>query len=292
MKEILKKVKRLEIKVRRVVNTTFAGEYQSAFKGQGLEFDEVRLYQYGDDIRSIDWNVTAKTGIPYVKKFREEREQTLFILFDVSGSEDFGPGDEKKRQVGAEIVTLLSFSAWKNNDKIGLALFSDQLERYFKPSKGRKHILQLVRNLITWQPKSRKTDLTAAMEFTSHVLKRRSVIFIVSDFLDQGFETILARLQQHHDVILIRLYHPNEFFPFGAGIIPIQDLEGGAPRWISAGDPEYRQAMLRSMDEVDRRLQIFCKRHKIGLIPINTRHDYLPVLERFFKQRNHQRIRL
>jgi uncharacterized protein (DUF58 family) len=291
MKEILRKVRRLEIKVRKVVNTTFAGEYQSAFKGQGLEFDEVRPYLYGDDVRSIDWNVTAKTGQVFVKKYREEREQTLFIIFDVSGSEDFGPGQEKKRLVGAEIVSLLSFSAWQNNDKIGLALYSDQLERYFKPTKGRKHILQMVRALLTAQPKSRKTHLEGALEFASHLLKRRSILFVVSDFLDQNYEPLLTRLRQRHDIILIRLYHPNEFFPFGAGIIPVLDLEEGKPRWISAGDPAYRQSMLRSFEAVDRNLQTFCRRNDIGLIAVNTRHDYLPVLEKFFKQRNRQKSR-
>ncbi len=173
MKDLIKKVRRLEIKIRKMVDTTFAGEYQSAFKGQGLEFDEVRLYQYGDDVRSIDWNVTAKTGEVFIKKFREEREQTLFVLFDVSGSGDFGPAEENKRLIGMEIASILAFSALKNNDKFGLATFSYRVEKYYKPNKGRKHILKIVRGVLSHTNKSEHTSLRNALDYVKYTLKRR-----------------------------------------------------------------------------------------------------------------------
>lgn len=225
MKDIFQKVRRLEIKTRRLVDNTFAGEYQTAFKGQGLEFDEVRPYQYGDDIRTIDWNVTAKTGEVFIKKFREEREQTLFVLFDISGSGDFGPAEENKRLIGTEIAAILAFSALKNNDKIGLATFSDEIEKYYKPNKGRKHILKLVRGLLTHTNKSEKTKLAMALDFVRHTLRRRSILLIISDFLDKDYEQSLKQLGKRHEVILIRLFHPNELFSMGSGIIPVIDIE-------------------------------------------------------------------
>ncbi len=289
MKEILKKVRRLEIKIRRRVENTFAGEYHTAFKGQGLEFDEVRPYQYGDDIRAIDWNVTAKTGQVHIKLFREEREQTLFVLFDVSGSEDFGIGDANKRLVGTEIAALLAFSALKNNDKIGLATFSDQVESYFTPQKGRKHVLKLVRGLLTHQPASRLTDLPQALGFIQKTLKRRSIVLVISDFIDQDYERPLRQLGRKHEVILIRLFHPDEVFRTSAGTVPIVDMERGRRVWIHAGDLGYRHRLKAHFDAAHRQLTSFAKRHKMGYLAINTVEDYLPVLERYFKQRKKQK---
>ena len=289
MKEVLKKVRKLEIKIRKMVDSTFAGEYHSAFKGQGLEFDEVRPYQYGDDIRTIDWNVTAKTGQVYIKQFREEREQTLFVLFDVSGSGDFGPAEENKRLIGMEIASILSFSALKNNDKIGLATFSDRLEKYYKPNKGRKHILKIVRGVLTHENKSEQTDVNFALDFVKHTLKRRSILIIISDFLDEGYEKSLTQLSQKHEVILIRLFHPNEVFYMGTGTIPVIDIESNRQRWLNAGDVGYRKQLNESFDKIDQNLQEICTRNKIGYISINTREDYLPVMEKFFRQRNRRR---
>lgn len=289
MKEVLKKVRKLEIKIRKMVDSTFAGEYHSAFKGQGLEFDEVRPYQYGDDIRTIDWNVTAKTGQVYIKQFREEREQTLFVLFDVSGSGDFGPAEENKRLIGMEITSILSFSALKNNDKIGLATFSDRLEKYYKPNKGRKHILKIVRGVLTHENKSEQTDINFALDFVKHTLKRRSILIIISDFLDEGYERSLTQLSQKHEVILIRLFHPNEVFYMGTGTIPVIDIESNRQRWLNAGDVGYRKQLNESFDKIDQNLQDLCTRNKIGYISINTREDYIPVMEKFFRQRNRRR---
>lgn len=290
MKEILKKVRRLEIKIRKMVENTFAGEYQSAFKGQGLEFDEVRPYQYGDDIRTIDWNVTAKTGQVYIKQFREEREQTLFVLFDVSGSGDFGPAEENKRLIGMEIASILSFSALKNNDKIGLATFSDRLEKYYKPNKGRKHILKIVRGVLTHENKSEQTDINFALDFVKHTLRRRSILIIISDFLDEDYEKSLIQVSQKHEVILIRLFHPNEVFHMGTGTIPVIDIETNRQRWLNAGDVGYRKQLNESFSRIDQRLQDICKRNKIGYIPINTKKDYIPELEKYFRQRNRRKV--
>ena len=271
------------------MENTFAGEYQSAFKGQGLEFDEVRPYMYGDDIRSIDWNVTAKTGQVFIKKFREEREQTLFVLFDISGSGDFGPGEENKRLIGTEIACLLAFSALHNNDKIGLATFSDEIETYYKPNKGRKHILKMVRGLLTHHNKSEQTNLLKAMEFIRHILRRRSILLIISDFLDEGYEQMLVQMSRKHEVILIRLFHPNEVFYMGSGIIPVIDIESGQQRWLNAGDVGYRRLLNENFDRIHHRLEELCLRHGIGYLSVNTQEDYLPLLERYFRRRNSRR---
>ena len=292
MKEIIKKIRRLEIKIRKMVDSTFAGEYHSAFKGQGLEFDEVRPYQYGDDIRTIDWNVTAKTGEVFIKQFREEREQILFILFDVSGSGDFGPAAENKRLIGTEMASVLAFSALRNHDKIGLATFSDRIEQYFKPDKGRKHILKIVRGLLTQRPKGEGTRLQMALDFVKRTLRRRSILILISDFLDEGYERSLVQLSRRHEVILIRLFHPNEVFSIGAGTIPVLDIESGRQRWLNAGDIGYRRQLQESFDAVEQRLQALCLRHKMGFMSVNTRENYLPVLEGYFRRRNkrHRRV--
>lgn len=286
MKDILRKVRKLEIKIRKMVESTFAGEYHTAFKGQGLEFDEVRLYQYGDDIRTIDWNVTAKTGQVYIKKFREEREQTLFVLFDVSGSGDFGPQDENKRLIGMEIASIMAFSALKNNDKFGLATFSDRIEKFYKPNKGRKHILKIVRGVLTNTNKSEQTDINFALEFIKHTLKRRSILIIISDFLDEDYERTLVHLGRKHEVILIRLFHPNEVFQMGTGTIPVLEIESGRQTWLNAGNAAYRQQLNDNFMQVEKNLEALCKKNKMDMLSVNTQEDYIPVLENYFKKRN------
>ena len=289
MKELLKKVRRLEIKVRRMVESTFAGEYQSAFKGQGLEFDEVRPYQYGDDIRSVDWNVSARNGSLFIKKFREEREQTLFVLFDVSGSEEVGPGTENKKLIGTEIAAILAFSALKNNDKMGLATFSDQIESYFKPARGRKHVLKIIRELLVHTPQHSQTNITSALEFATHTLPRRSILILISDFLDQEYEKALRRIALQHEVIAIRLFHPNEVFQSGVGIVPMMDIEHHQTRWINTGDIGYRKQLSDAFEQQTAHLPHFCQIHRIGYLSINTQEDYFPVLDQFFKRRNRKK---
>lgn len=289
MKDIIKKVRKLEIKIRKMVDNTFAGEYQSAFKGQGLEFDEVRPYQYGDDVRSIDWNVTAKTGQTFIKQFREEREQTLFVLFDVSGSGDFGPADENKRIIGMELTSILAFSSLKNNDKFGLATFSDRLEKFYKPNKGRKHILKIVRGVLSHTNRSEKTSIKFALDFIKNTLKRRSILIIISDFLDQGYEQSLVQLSRKHEVILIRLFHPNEMFEAGYGTIPVVDIESRRQRWLNAGDVGYRKQLNANFEAIEQRLKEICLRNRIDYLSINTREDYILILEKYFRQRNQRR---
>ncbi len=289
MKDLIKKVRKLEIKIRKLVDTTFAGEYHSAFKGQGLEFDEVRPYQYGDDVRSIDWNVTAKTGETFIKQFREEREQILFVLFDVSGSGDFGPADENKRLIGMEIASVLAFSALKNGDKFGLATFSDRIEKYYKPNKGRKHILKIVRGVLSHTNKSDQTDITFALDFIKNTLKRRSILLIISDYLDDDYQQSLIQLSRKHEVILIRLYHPNEMFEMGFGTIPVLDIESKRQRWLNAGDVGYRKQLNANFEAVEKDLKALCAQNRIDYMSINTREDYLSVLEQYFRRRNARR---
>jgi len=289
MKDIIKKVRRLEIKIRKMVDNTFAGEYQSAFKGQGLEFDEVRLYQYGDDVRSIDWNVTAKTGAAHIKKFREEREQTLFVLFDVSGSGDFGPAEENKRLIGMEIASILAFSALKNNDKFGLTTFSDRVEKYYKPNKGRKHILKIVRGVLSHTNRSEHTSIKNALDFVKNTLRRRSILLIISDFLDKDYQQSLTQLARKHEVILIRLYHPNELFATGFGTIPVLDIESRKQRWINAGDRGYRKQLNQNFEAIESDLEELCRKNRMDYLSVNTREDYIPVLESYFRRRNQRR---
>lgn len=291
MKELLKKVRKLEIKTRRMVENTFAGEYHSAFKGQGLEFDEVRLYQFGDDIRSIDWNVTAKAGEVYIKQFREEREQTMFVLFDISGSEDFGHGGENKLLIGTEIAAILAFSAMKNNDKIGLLTFSDQVERFFAPKKGRKHILSIIRGLLQSNTNSRLTDIKAALDFVRKTIRRHSIIFVISDFLDEGYERALTQLSRKHEVILIRLFNPDEIMKRGMGTIPVRDTESGRITWLNAGDTGYRTLLRDKFESIGNDLEALCLRTRMEMLQISTDSDYIVELEKFFRKRNARKKR-
>jgi uncharacterized protein (DUF58 family) len=289
MKDLLKKVKKLEIKTRRKVDSTFAGEYHSAFKGQGLEFDEVRLYQFGDDIRSIDWNVTAKSGNVYIKKFREEREQTLFVLFDISGSEDFGRGTENKMQVGTELAAIMAFSAMKNNDKIGLATFTDRIERFYAPRKGRGHVLAIIKGLMQHKMRSNKTSIANAVNWVQKAMKRKSLFIIISDFLDEGYEPALRHLAQKHEVILIRLFNHHEVMSAGAGMVPVYDAESGTQVWVNSGDGGFRKRVSRKFEEIVTNLKKLSKGHQIDFLSIDTTEDYILSLEMFFRKRNARR---
>lgn len=289
MRDLIRRIRKLEIKTRRLVENTFAGEYHSAFKGQGLEFDEVRPYQFGDDIRSIDWNVTAKTGDAYVKLFREEREQTLFVLFDISGSEDFGGDRENKLLVGTEIAAILAFSAMKNSDKIGLATFTDHVERYFRPSKGRKHVLGIIRSLLQHKATRTGTNIRIAVDFVRRTLRRRSVVLVISDFIDENYGQSLVHLSRKHDVILIRLYHPQEIMRQGTGILPFFDRESGRLVWLNSSSPALRSDIARNFEKIESDLRDLCKRNQIDYLPLSTQQDCVPELEKFFRKRNGRR---
>ena len=224
-KEILKKVRLIEIKTRHVVNDIFGGEYHSAFKGKGMEFAEVREYVPGDDIRDIDWNVTARTGKPFIKKFDEERELTVMLMIDVSASGFYGTGDTLKSDLMVELSSVLSFSANKNNDKVGLILFSDKIEKFIPPKKGKSHVMRIIRELIFYKAEDQKTDISQAIEFVQKVVKRKSVIFLLSDYLDSNFHKPLCHLNNKHDVVSIKFDDPSEIYIPNLGIIKIHDSE-------------------------------------------------------------------
>ena len=284
-KEILDKVRLIEIQTRDVVNSLFAGEYHSVFKGQGMEFAEVREYQHGDDVRSIDWNVTARVGRPFVKLFDEERELTVMLVVDVSASGAFGSVDQMKGEVGVEISALLAFSAIKNNDRVGLVIFTDEVEVYIPPKKGRRHVLRVIRELLYFQPRRRGTSLERAMEFVARVMHRRAVVFTISDFRDSGFEMALQRLGRRHDVIAVNLIDPRETELPDAGMITLHDAETGEQSLVDSGDAEVREAYAETERQANSERQRLFRRLGIDEICVDTSQSYIQPLVHFFKTR-------
>jgi uncharacterized protein (DUF58 family) len=284
-REILKKVRLIEIKTRGVVNQVFSGEYHSVFKGRGMEFSEVREYQYGDDIRTIDWNVSARFNHPFVKIFEEERELTVMLVVDLSGSGTFGSASALKNEIAAEICAVLAFSAIKNNDKVGLLLFTDRIEKYLPPKKGRAHILRIIRELISYRPSGTRTNIREALEYFNHVTKKRSIAFILSDFLDTGYERILPVVSRKHDVIAVELSDPREESLPAAGLIALRDAETGEHRWVDSSDPEIRKEFVRFWQgQRAHRRQLFL-RSRVDAIPIRVDRPYLKPIVDFFKRR-------
>ena len=284
-RQILKKVKQIEIRTRGLVNDLFGGEYHSVFKGRGMTFSEVREYQPGDDIRLIDWNVTARTGSPFIKIFEEERELTVYLLVDISASGEFGSGQQLKQEIGAEIAAVLGFSAIKNNDKVGLILFSDEIEKYVVPKKGKSHVLRVVRELLYTVPERTGTSLKNALDYLLKVAKRKSVVFIISDFLDQEYWSSLKVVNRKHDVIGIHLYDPAETNMPDMGLAKVEDPETGESFWV---DTSSKDAQDRLRKEIQTRQEKFKKdAQKIGfdMIPIATDQDYVEPLMSFFRMR-------
>ncbi len=284
-REILKKVRRIEISTRGLVNEVLSGEYHSVFKGRGMNFAEVREYQYGDDIRSIDWNVTARTGAPFVKVFEEERELTVMLVVDVSASGDFGTRERMKGEVAVEICALLAFSAIKNNDKVGLIIFSDQVEKFVPPRKGKRHVLRVLRELLYHRPEGRGTSIRAALDYLNHVQRKKAVTFLVSDFRDSGFEKALAVAGRRHDLIAVRVGDLRERELPSLGLLELEDPETGERVVVNTSDARFRAAFtersLASRGELDRTL----RRGKVDVIDIETGEPYLQPLMRFFKDR-------
>ncbi|SVA84778.1 uncharacterized protein METZ01_LOCUS137632 [marine metagenome] len=284
-RQILKKVKRIEIRTRGLVNELFGGEYHSVFKGRGMTFSEVREYQPGDDIRLIDWNVTARNGSPFVKVFEEERELIVYLLVDVSASGEFGSIQQLKRDMGAEIAAVLGFSAIKNNDKVGLILFSDDIEKYVPPKKGKSHVLRVIRELLYVKPKRTGTSIKNALDYLLKVAKRRSVVFILSDFLDDDYWTSLKIVNRKHDLIGIRLYDPAETEIPEFGLAKVKDPETGEAFWIDSSSKEARDRLKK---EIIHKTESFKKKTiKTGLdlIPIATNQDYVDPIMSFFRLR-------
>ncbi len=285
-REILKAVRRIEIATRRAVNAELAGRYQSVFKGQGMSFSEVRPYAPGDDIRHIDWNVSARYQELFIKKFIEERELTVTLLVDMSGSGDFGTQGKSKRQLLAEVGALVAFSAIKNSDRVSLMLFTNDVELYLPPRKGRKHVLRVVREIVEAQPKAQGTDLGAALAFLSRVQKRRSVCFLLSDFLDDGFEQPLKIAMARHDVVAMRVHDPAELELPNLGLVELVDSETGAVTLVDSSSPKvrafYRRRQLKQRDQAKRRFaQLGC-----DLVDLSTDADFVAPLVNFFRVRS------
>ncbi len=290
--ELMNKIRRIELRTRRLVNDSFAGDYHSVFKGRGMEFDEVRLYQPGDEIRTIDWNVTARTGNAYVKRYVEERELTVMLVVDMSASEDFGSVNRFKREVAAEITAVLSFAATTNNDKVGLLIFSDQIELFIPPRKGRKHVLRLVRELLAFEPKGKGTDVKLALDTVNDILKRKSILFVVSDFLadPESYRKELSMTNQRHDVIAVDLSDPMESSIGKVGLMAMEDPETGKVVWVDTNNLQWQQAFHKRLAEQEMRKKRSFIQAGVDHIDIQTNEDYTIPLTAFFHQRA-QRIR-
>ena len=286
-KEILKKVRQIEIRTKNIVNDFFGGDYHSNFKGRGMTFSEVREYVPGDDVRSIDWNVTARTGKPHIKIFEEERELSVLILIDVSSSGVFGSKKDLKIDLGVEIAAMLSFSAIKNNDKVGLALFSDKVEKYIPPKKGKKHVLRLITDIVNhdFEKSNKRTSIKNVIDFANKISKRKSVIFLISDFIDDNFWNELKFLNFKHDLIGLQIYDSYERnFP-NIGLINIHDSETGKTTWIDTSSRKNRIKFEKYSDEKLSKFSKKCKNIGFDLLQINTDDDYVKFLMQFFRSR-------
>ena len=285
-KQILKKVKQVEIRTRGLVNDLFGGEYHSVFKGRGMAFSEVREYQPGDDIRLIDWNVTARNGSPFIKIFEEERELTVYLLVDISKSGEFGSQNQLKQEFGAEIASVLGFSAIKNNDKVGLILFSNDIEKYVVPKKGKSHVLRVIRELLYNEPKGNKTSIKNVLDYLLKVAKRKSVVFLISDFIDDDYWSSLKIVNRKHDLIGIRLFDPAEKLLPDLGVIKVRDPESGSSFWI---DTSNRVEIEKLKNQINSDFDTFNKQaNKIGfdIISVSTNGDFVDPLISLFRKRD------
>ena len=284
-KEILDKVRLIEIHTRNMVNNLFAGEYHSVFKGRGMEFAEAREYHPGDDVRHIDWNVTARVGDPFIKVFDEEREMTVMLLVDASASGAFGSQQQMKGEVGVEVSALLAFSAIQNNDRVGLLIFTDEVEVFVPPKKGRKHVLRVIRELLYFQPQGRRTSIAGALEYLGRVLHRRSVVFVVSDFQDKGYETALRHLSRRHDLIAVSLSDPREWQLPDVGFINLQDAETGEQVLVDSGDRGVREFYAAEQKAAVARRGVFFRKTGVDEIAIDATKPYVDPLIHFFRAR-------
>jgi uncharacterized protein (DUF58 family) len=283
--EILKKVKRIELKTRGLVNELFGGEYHSAFKGRGMTFSEVREYQPGDDIRLIDWNVTARSNVPFIKIFEEERELTVYLVVDISASGDFGSNQKFKKELGAEIAAVLGFSAIKNNDKVGVLLFTDIIEKYIIPKKGKGHILRIIQELLNNSPKREKTSLKVAFDYLLKVSKRKSVVFFISDFIDLNFWDSLKIVNRKHDLIGIHLYDEVEYNLPDIGLVKVEDPESKDSFWIDSSNKSVRKTLRDHLILEKEKLMQNAKKIGFDIISISTKEDFIDPLMAFFKMR-------
>ena len=285
--ELLKKVRQIEIKTRGLSRNIFAGQYHSAFKGRGMAFSEVREYQYGDDIRDSDWNVTARYVRPYVKVFEEERELTVMLLVDVSGSRDFGSVNVMKKEVMTEIAATLAFSAIQNNDKIGVIFFSDRIEKFIPPQKGKKHILYIIRELIDFKPEAKRTDIGQVLKYLTNAIKKRCTAFLISDFIDKGgFKDALTVANRKHDMVAIQVYDQRETELPAVGLMKIKDAETGQERWIDSGSARVREAYKTWWEKRQTAMSDTFKKCRVDAVSIRTEDDYVKALIALFDKRS------
>ena len=289
-KDLLERLRRIEIRARGLSHQIFAGEYHSAFKGRGMAFSEVRAYRYGDDVRNIDWNVTARFNEPYVKVYEEERELTVMLLVDVSGSRGFGSQELSKKNVMTELAAILAFSAITNNDKIGVVLFSDRIEQFIPPQKGRKHILRIIWTLMNFEPQSVRTDVGGALRYLTNAIKKRCTAFVLSDFIDFDgsevrFKDALRIVSSKHDVVGVRVYDPREESLPDVGMVRMTDLETGAVRWVNTGSSRVRMQYSDAAQRREELLRRVFSRSGVDWVSVSTDEDYVYPLIKLFKQR-------
>jgi len=283
--DLLKKVRKIEIKTRGLTNQVFAGEYHSAFKGKGMTFSEVREYQYGDSIRNIDWNVTARFNKPFVKIFEEERELTVIIIIDVSASKVFGTQMQYKSDLIIELAAVLSFSAIQNNDKIGVILFSDVVEKFIPPKKGKKHILRIIRDLLEFEPKHKGTNISGALEFFTNAIKKKSTAFLISDFIDEDYEKSLQIANNKHDIMAIKVYDKRETKLPNVGLFKLVDAETGKCKWVDTSNRKIRENYEKSWKKSEAYLKGIFAKYGVDNISVNTNEDYIKPLIGLFKRR-------
>jgi uncharacterized protein (DUF58 family) len=289
LKDILKKLRKYEIQIRKAINSQMQGDFHSIFKGSGLEFDDVRPYQYGDDIRTIDWNVSAKGHGTFVKTFREEKEQTVFLILDVSASEEIGNPGRTKVDIGKEICGVLALSAAKESSHVGLICYSDIKEKYFKPTKGHSQAYEIISALTTLKPRSLKTNLSKAISFALNTIKRRSVIILISDFIDEGYFHNMKSLARRHDLVVIHISDKRETRLPKLGIIPVIDKETNRTLWINTSFGDFREKITKRYEGRKNELEKFSRKHQINFISLDTDQDYVPQLLKLFKVRNKSR---
>lgn len=282
---LLKKVRKIEIKSKGLSNHIFAGEYHTAFKGTGMAFSEVREYQSGDDIRSIDWNVTARYNTPFVKIFEEEREMTVMLLIDVSASGDFGTNKQYKKDLATEIAAVLAFSAIKNNDKVGVIFFSDRIEKFIIPKKGKSHILRIIREIVSLKPDSKGTDVSMALEYFNSVIKKRSICFLLSDFTSAPFSKPLKIASKKHDIVGVRIHDKRESEMPNIGLVPMQDMETDKLVYVDTSDKEIRLNYSKTRSQKIKELNKTFETNGVDLVQISTGEDYVKPLVNFFKRR-------
>ena len=285
-RDIIKQVRRIEIRARGLSQQMFSGEYHSAFKGRGMAFSEVREYQYGDDVRNIDWNVTARLAHPYVKIFEEERELTVMLLVDVSGSNRFGTHNQFKEELAAEVAATLAFSAIANNDKVGVILFSDRIEKFIPPKKGRSHILRIIRELITFRPESNGTDIGQALGYFTNVIKKRCTTFLLSDFYDTGYTDALKIATGKHDIVALRLVDRREQELSNLGLIKFYDPESTETVWVDTGSASVRRVVNARQAEHERQVEETMKRYGVDMATIYTGEDFVKPLRNLLSRRN------